>query len=179
MKRIKYLLLALALTVGLSGTASAQSGWNISPVAGGAWGDIVPCFNTIDSLIVDGTVVVVDTTTTTKRGGVRPYTVALGGLGRFRAVGIAVGNIPRSSQGGVGRILLRGYHPRARVGASNATAFQQLKVSTTIAHSFAVGDTVQGNVGYIIGGNAGAFTGPTYKYKVWIWGFGPQSSVLL
>lgn len=179
MKRITLnLLLAVALCVGLSTSAMAQD-WNVSPGAGGAVGDIVPCFNTIDSVIVDGTVVSIDTTATTKRFGIRPYTVALGGIGRIRCVGIAVGNIPKSSQGGVGRILLRGYHPRARVAISNAAAGNQLKISTTVAHSLAVGDTVQGNIGIILGGNSTVFTGPTYKYKVWIWGFGPQSSVLL
>ncbi len=170
MKKILLLVLAAVLAVaGVSGTASAQAN-SADKFGTSAWGNIIPVWNTIDSVIVDGSLVVIDTTATIKRLGIRPYLPA--STVRTRVLGIAVGDIARSSRGGAGKVLLYGYHPRARVGASSGVAAGAvLKPSLSIAHSFALGDSISGSSAYVIGGNAGAFSGSIYKYKVWFHGY--------
>lgn len=179
MKRIlKSLLLALCLVAGLSATASAQSPVQSYDKFGtNAVGIIISAWNTIDSTIVDGSVVAIDTTSAIKRIGVRPYLPA--SIIRLRCVGIAVGDIPKSSLGAPGRVLIYGYHPRARIGASGVAAGASLKYSLSVANSFAQADSVSGAVGYILGGNSTVYPGVVYKYKVWFWGGRPQGAVTL
>lgn len=123
-------------------------------------------WNTTDSTITDGSVVMCDTTSTIKRIGVRNYLAA--SATRHRILGLAYGNIPRSSTGAPGRVLILGYHPNAIVAVSNLSAGGVLKVSLSVNGSLAAGDTLSGNVGYVLGGNSGTITGPRYTAPVMI-----------
>ena len=168
MKRI--ILLLVAATMVVSGTAHAQSGLTgASKLGTEAWGQIIPVWNTTDSLIYDGSVVVLDTTSTIKRLGVRNHIPA--STSRFQVLGLAVGDISRSSRGGTGKVLVYGYHPRARVGASGVLFGANLKFGT-INGSLALADTVQATVAVVLGGNAGVYHGAlvVYKYKLWYHG---------
>ncbi len=179
MKNFTKLFLALGLVALAAGTASADGinydkfGTKLFRLSGGV--STIPSavpnvyctvWNTTDSTITDGSVVMVDTTSTIKRIGVRNY---LAGSGtRNRCFGLAYGNIPRSSTGASGRVLITGYHPNALLAASNLSAFNTLKVSLSLNGCLALGDTLAGNVGILMGGNVGTITGPRYNGPVYI-----------
>lgn len=168
MKRIiGSLILALCVSAGLSATASAQASLlNYDKLGTSPVGEMMTVWNTTDSAIVDGSIVVIDTTASIKRIGVRNYIQN----NRFRVLGIAAGEIPKSSKGSPGKVLIRGYHPRALVGASNVAAATTLKISLSVNGSFSAADTVGGVSAWVLGSNAGVYPGVRYKYKVWFLG---------
>lgn len=161
-----------AVHVGPS-SAFAQSNWSTDLGGTGAVGDMAGCVNvSADTNIVAGDLVEQDTTTVANASGryrMGVKKLALTASSRLRCLGIAVDNIPKGR--GVGRVLTRGYHPGAFVGISNASALAPIKISTTVPGSFAIGDTVAANIGYIIGRTSAAVsTGTRYKYRVMFWG---------
>lgn len=178
MRSFKILLLALVVTA-VAGTAQAQN-LLVNPQDNTAYGLKMPVYNSTDSLILDGDLVMADSTASTAyinsdRPVVRKY---LGlSLDRPRVLGIAVGNINKSSQGGTGTILIWGYHPKAFVGVSTAAAKAVLKVG--LAGGFQVADTLECGCGYVIGmSSATPATGPRYRYKIWFTGTKPCGATL-
>lgn len=145
------LFLAAAVLMAAAGTASAQITYVKSGTGAAGW--MAPVFNAIDSLIVDGTIVSVDTTaasgTNLKRIVVRPY--AGTAITRPRCIGVAVGPIQRSSRGGNGTILLWGYHPGAKIAASNVSANTMIKVGVVHGAFASSADSLSGQVGWFIG----------------------------
>lgn len=168
MKSMKLILLALALTVATAGSAFSQVSISDSKSGTGAVGIMMTVWNAVDSTIVDGSVVMTDTTTASTRPVVRNF---LGvALDRGRCVGIAVGSIPKKSANTPGKILIWGYHPRALVGASNIGAKTALKVGL-ISGSFAsAADSVSMQCGYLIGNNLTVLSGTRYSAKIWFFG---------
>lgn len=159
-------------------TASAQGPGPYYKNGTSAVGIFVAGFNAVDSVLFNGEVVMVDTTASTVQGGVKRVAIRryLGVLSdRFRVIGIVADTrIAKSSQQGVGRVLIWGYHPAAYVGVSNAGAKAPIKVGA-VAAAFSVADSVSEAVGYVIGGNAGTSTvntGPRYTYRVFLTGIG-------
>jgi hypothetical protein len=187
MKNSMKLFLALVMVAFTANLASAQTGVNYEKtgvknfrLSGGVTQipmnvPTVYCtvWNTTDSLIVDGSVVVIDTTATIKRIGVRNFIP--GTTARGRCLGLAYGNIPRRTTGVSGRVLITGYHPNALIGASGLAPFNLIKTSCTVTGSLALADTTAGIVGIIAGGNAGTVTGVRYTYQVYI--FKPLSTM--
>lgn len=180
MKKLKHLFLALAGIAFVATAASAQTGVSYEKtgtknirLSGGVTAVpmnvpnvYVSVWNTTDSTITDGSVVVVDTTSIIKRIGVRNYLPA--SQNHTRVLGLAYGNIPKSSTGQPGRVMITGYHPNALIGASGVTAFQTLKYSLSINGSLAAADTVSSICGIVLGGNPGSITGVRYTYQVLI-----------
>lgn len=146
------------------GTKSYRTSSGILTIPTAVANVMVTVWNTTDSTITDGSVVMTDTTSTIKRVGVRNYLAA--SATRHRVLGLAYGNIPRSSTGQPGRVLILGYHPNALLAASNLSAGGVLKVSLSLNGCLAAGDTLSGNVGYLLGGNVGTITGPRYSGPV-------------
>lgn len=167
MRSLKNRVLALAavLTLCVVGAAYAQVTFVKSGT--GLSGIVVPVTNTVDSLIYEGELVMIDTTATTKRIGVKRYDGTA--LGRFRIVGIATANIKKSSQGGAGNVLIWGYHPRAH--AVKALAAGVLVRPGAINGSLAAGgDSASMAVGRVLTGVAGATNKDNARYGIWFWG---------
>ncbi len=174
MKFAKQILLTLALVgaMAFAGNASAQSNWSDNLNGSHAVGDMVGVYNvSADTVIAEGDLVESDTTTVTNGPGRFRLGVKKLGLtasSRLRCIGIAVSRIGTKS---VGKVLIRGYHPGAFVGISNASGYAPIKISTTVPGSFAIGDTTAANCGYIVGRtSASTSSGVRYKYRVWFWG---------
>lgn len=185
MKWMKVSILAVLITVGLAPVASAQN--LLAERSGTAiWGIKIPVWNTTDSLISDGMIVVLDTTTTAvtsggeKRLGVRAFLPA--SHQRYRVVGIAAGNIQKSSRGGNGAVLVYGYHPRAFLqNSAAASAFGAIKISLSVEGSFVAADSAGTAIGTLIAQNPGIVTningasGTRYTGKVWVRFMGPYA----
>lgn len=114
---IRGALLAVALvltTMAVASPASAQWTYNRG-TSSEVTGTVVAVSNAIDSVIVDGTWVMIDTTTAAtsnrKKFVVRPWNCSITSDHRF--YGIAVGPIRKSSQGGTGQVLVQGWHYNA------------------------------------------------------------------
>lgn len=82
----------------------------------------VGVYNAIDSTIVDGSLVMLDTTSTTASGNnnmrrfaVKPWDCSI--LREQRVLGIAFGDIPAKNRGGTGTVITSGYHGAALVEA--------------------------------------------------------------
>lgn len=132
-------------------------------------GMVIPVFNAIDSTIVDGTVVSIDTTaasgTNLKRIVVRPY--AGTAITRPRCIGLARGPIARSSRGGQGNVLIWGYHANAKMAASTLTANSGLKVAVVHGALTTSADSLSGQIGVFIGHNSNS-TAANARGKVFI-----------
>lgn len=151
-------------------SADAQSMGPYNKTSTRPVGHMVPVFNASDSLIFDGELVSLDTTTATSnnlRIYVRRYIPAA--AARQHTLGLAVGTIAKSSQGGAGQVLIQGFHPRARLALSNMVPYAPLKVSLLTTGSLAQGDTVAGNCGFLYKYVAG---GAPFKGAVWFYGGG-------
>ena len=156
---------ALVVAVGIAvmpkpHTASAQALSAYNKNTNTAVGHIIGVSNASDSTIFDGEVVNLDTTTVASAPGnqriyVRRYIPA--GPARQRVIGLAVGTIMKSSQGGSGQILIYGYHPRARIQLSTMTPFQILKSSLACTGAMVAGDSTAATVGFIIKYNVRGF----------------------
>mgnify|MGYP001608736021 CR=1 FL=1 len=173
MKQLQKVLFIAAFAVALFvGSADAQL-INYVKSGTGTTGFIIPVFNAIDSLIADGTIVSIDTTlasgTNLKRIVVRPY--AGTSITRAKCVGVSVGSIARSSRGGVGNVLVWGYHANAKMNASGLTANIPLKVSPATHGAFGTGvDSLSGQIGVFFGYNANS-TVANSRGKVFITNF--------
>lgn len=164
MKRIiSLLVVVVAMTMAVGAQAQGLYG---SRTGTGVLGQVIPAWNTTDSLIYDGQVVMIDTTSTIKRFGVKRYDGSH--ASRPRVIGLAVGNIPRSSSGGNGTVLIWGYHPGAH--ATKALAAGALLELSTLNGSLAISDSMSQNVARVITGVAGATTTSNAKYGVWWFG---------
>lgn len=160
MKSLKARFIALAAVVTLvgAGIAFSQVTYNRGTSQSVA-GIIVPVSLGADSLIQDGTVVMVDTTTAAttnqKRIVVVPYNGTV--LNRYRVIGVAAGPIKKPGnaatghRGAVGNVLIWGYHPSAKVSSSTQAGNVQIKPA--ILHGkFAVSaDSVGIAIGWLIG----------------------------
>lgn len=168
MKFTKQILLALALCVGLATSASAQVSISDQKSGTHAVGIMISVWNAVDSVIVNGSVVMADTTTASTRPIVRNY---LGvALDRGRIIGIAVGSIPKKSANTPGKVLIWGYHPSALVAASNIGAKTALKIGLISGSMASAADSVSMQCGYLIGNNATVLSGTRYSAKVWFFG---------
>lgn len=160
------ILIALAALVVVASTADAQVATFVKSGTGLA-GIVIPVTNTVDSLIYDGELVMIDTTATVKRIGVKRFDGTA--LGRFRIVGIAAGNVNKSSKGGNGQVLIWGYHPRAH--AVKALAAGVLVRPGAVNGSLAAGgDSASMAVGRVLTGVAGATNKDNARYGIWFWG---------
>lgn len=171
MKRIKILLLALVVMGAFAGHASAQNILVTRGANGSIAGLRIPVWNSSDSLIVSGMVVQLDTTTAAtsdlKVFVVKRYTGTLSD--RDRVIGVAAGNIARSSQGGNGSVLIYGYHPGVFASVSNATAGSYIRLSTINGAVKDAGDSLSMAVGWCISpvtGTTSAAQGSNTRYRV-------------
>lgn len=164
----KFLVLTIAALAFTAGVASAQANFgSYTRTETGVVGQVCVGWNaSADTVIVEGDLVSFDTTSTVKRIAVRKLGIT--NITRLQFLGIAVDRIAAGT-GNSGRILLWGYHPRACVAVSGATARQQLKYSLTVPGSFSLADTVGSIAAVILGGNSTVFSGTRYKYKVWLY----------
>lgn len=177
MKTLKSRFLALAAVVTLvaAGAAYAQVTYNRGSGSNDqAAGIIVPVTLGSDSIIVDGTWLMVDTTTAAttnqKRIVVKPWNGVV--VNRYKMVGIAVGSIkklsnaPTGHRGAVGNCLIWGYHPNAKGGASAPTACDlPIKMGPALYGKANInGDTLSATVGWVIGpGTNNAATNPRWR----------------
>ena len=168
MKRIIILLVAMTMAVTSIQQAHAQAFPN-SMTGTGRTGIIIPAWNTVDSVIFNGEIVMIDTTATVKRFGVRRYD---GGLAnRVRVVGIAATDFPKSSRGGSGSVLIWGYHDRAHAVKAMA-AGQVLKIGAINGSLATAGDSLGMGVARVVRGVAGATNKDNARYGVWWFGIG-------
>lgn len=141
----------------------------------GGWGRVIPVWNTLaDTLIVSGTLVMWDTTSTIKRLGVRPYDGTLSN--RKRVAGWAFGPIPAANNGnGRGSIIIEGYVPDMKISIGNATAGQVYRVGTLHGAVKDGSDSVSMAVAYCLGattGRTGSTTAPsTARYTIKAWAY--------
>ena len=170
MKHLRLILVAVALLV-VAGNASAQVTYTKS--GNSAAGIIVPVFNSVDTLLVDGTWLMADTTTAAttnlKRIVVKKWGSVVTADTRF--VGIAVGPIQKSSKGGNGNMLVYGYHPTA-IMSPGISAFAGIGPSMIfVGGGNALPDTLESprSLGFFIGYNGATST----RGKVWLFRGGP------
>jgi hypothetical protein len=126
----------------------------------GTHGLAMSVWNTTDSVLFHGDLVMWDTTTAaTSAGGVKRYGVRryLGVLSdRKRVAGWAFGDISKSSQGGRGAILVFGYHNGIKTSTSGGiVAGSPFRISTINGAVVNAGDSLSMEVGYCTGGTAG------------------------
>jgi hypothetical protein len=139
--------------------ADAQVTFSASRGGTGSWGLVQPVWNTVDSTITDGDIVMYDTTAasasfTEKRMGVRHYLGVLSD--RKRIAGVAYGDISRSSQGGRGSVLIWGYHNFVKYSLPSGTVGgAPIRVSAITGSVVNAGDSISMQVGYVTGGVAG------------------------
>lgn len=182
-RKIAGLALALVAAVGLV-VLTSQHVRPVEAQVGGSYsiygqtyavGNFVGVANAVDSILYDGELVMVDTTTAAssniKRIAVKRFDGTA--LGRLRVIGIVAGNIPKSSLRGTGKVLTWGFHPRAYVGLSNLAANSAIKIGLLNA-MFQGADTLEAGCGYAISRSSASTstvnTGPRYQYKVYFWG---------
>lgn len=173
MKNLKLFILALALSgLTVAGIASAQEGTMIGQAFGATYtqGIGLSAYNTADSTILDGSLVQIDTTSTKLRFGVKLYTGTLSD--RKRIVGLAWGDIPKSSLNRSGRVLLFGFHSFARVSTSNIAAGAPLRVGTLQGSMKDAGDSMSMQCGYVVRGASGTIKQGRYGAATWFWGMG-------
>lgn len=151
MKRfMQSIVLALAVTLSTVAVSQAQGLINYDKLGTTTNGLGATVYNVLDSLIADGTIVMADTSTTgIKRLGVKPWPGTA--ITRGRILGVAWGSIPRRTQGGVGRILIIGYHANAKMGASGLTANSVLKTGITHGCFLTTADSLSGTAGIFLG----------------------------
>jgi hypothetical protein len=158
-KRSRFIALvaALAVVTGVS-VAYAQVTTYVKSGTSRA-GIVVPVFSGLDSVIVDGTVVMVDTTTAATTNQQRIVVVPYNGvvLNRYRFLGVAAGDIKKPGnattghRGAPGNVLIWGFHPNAKIGISAQAGGVPLKVGPLYGKFGTAADTVSLSVGYIIG----------------------------
>ena len=140
--------------------AAVKNGTGTHGLAKSVW-------NTTDSVLFHGDLVMWDTTTAAvtaggyKRYGVRRYLGVLSD--RKRIAGWAFGDIAKSSQGGRGAILVFGYHNFVKTSTSNGiVAGSPFRISAVNGSVVNAGDSLSMAVGYAVGGNAGVLNTVTH-----------------
>lgn len=159
MKHLKYLVLAAAFL-----TVSAEANAQVTYTGGtsqGKAGIVVPVFLGADSLIQDGTVVMVDTTTAATTNMKRIVVIPFNGLviNRTRVLGVASGNIKKPGnsatghRGAAGNVMIWGYHPSVKVGSSTQAGNVLIKAGPSLYGKFTVcpTDTASLAIGWLIG----------------------------
>lgn len=154
-----------ALEVGTN-DALAQS-FSADKYGTGRVGITFPCFNTLDSTVLSGTLLMIDTTTTVKHMGVTPYDGTLSN--RKRVCGWASGNLPKRSLGGAGAMIVWGFVPDIKMSASNTAAGAPLRVGTLHGSVKEAGDSLSMQVGYTIRGPSGTINNGRYTAWAWVW----------
>lgn len=163
MKSLRMLLLAAVVALVCAAPASAQL-INYQSRGRGYAGLIIPVFCGADSMIGDGTLVMVDTTTVATTNQKRIVVVPFNGVvvNRYKVIGIAAGNIKKPSnaatghRGAPGNVLIWGYHGNAKFGASAPTAWNlPIKAGPALYGKLGInGDTLSATVGWAIGPGA-------------------------
>lgn len=158
--KLKSLGAVMALLVAVV-TVAIASPLSYSPYQNYTEGYGVAVVSSVDSVILDGTVVMVDTTTAAT-SNIDRFAVKTwdgGVLNRPRILGLAWGNIPRSSSRQAGKVLIVGYHASARMSASVIAANTLIKTAPGVHGRLAgalanTADTLALTCGVFISSNA-------------------------